>query len=188
MKLFIIIILGISSLQINSTNGEKINYNPRLLQKELSDLLCEEDYRMEELLLPDSITGNSKVNGKFFKIVCGKGENYHAYIGRVNSRRAGDYSIQENNESEEEFEYFDYFILFDSQVRVKLVRVQNYEATYGHEITVKGWLKQFIGFDGTKPLRVGKEIDSIAGATISATRITDDIQLKTSFLKSLEKF
>jgi hypothetical protein len=63
--------------------------------------------------------------------------------------------------------------------------VYNYEATHGHEITVKSWLNPFIGFDGTKTLRVGKEIDSIAGATISASGITDDIQVKTLILKSL---
>ncbi len=188
MKIFTIIVLGISSLYINSNNGEEINYNPRLLQKELSALLCDENYQLQELQLPDSIAGNSKVSGKFFTIMCIREEKYHAYVGRVNNSRSGDYSNQINNASEGEYEYFDYFILFDSQVRVKVVRVYNYEATYGHEITVKSWLNQFIGFDGTKTLRLGKEIDSISGATISATNITDDIQLKTSFLKSLEKF
>ena len=50
---------------------------------------------------------------------------------------------------------------------------------------VKGWLNQFIGYDGTKTLRVGKEIDSISGATISAYGITTDIQQKTFYLQSL---
>ena len=188
MKIFTIIVLGITSLIINGYNGEEINFNPRLLQKELNILLCDEDYRMQEIQLPDSITVDSKVSGKFFTIMCIREEKYHAYVGRVNNRRSGDYSNQINNASEGEYEYFDYFILFDSQVRVRVVRVYNYEATYGHEITVKSWLNQFIGFDGTKTLRLGKEIDSISGATISAKSITDDIQVKTSFLKSLEKF
>ena len=187
MKIATIIVVGLYSLFISSYKGEEINFNPRQLQKELSTLLCGESFQMHELLLPDSILRATKVNGKFFTIMCRMGEKYHAYVGRVNSSRAGNYSNKMNNDPEEESEYFDYFILFDSQVRVKVVRVYNYEATHGHEITVKSWLKQFIGFDGTKTLRLGKEIDSIAGATISANGITDDIQVKTSFLKSFGK-
>jgi hypothetical protein len=188
MKLLTIILLGISSLFINSDIGEEIDFNPRLLQKELSNLLCGEDFKMHELKLPDSIVGNNKVNGKFFTITCTEGNKLLAYIGRVQSCRVGVCSIQRIDDPEDEYEYFDYFILFDSQKRVKIVRVYNYEATHGQEIMVKGWLNQFVGYDGSKTLRVGKEIDSISGATISALGLTADVQLKTSFLKPLKFF
>ena len=180
--------LGISSLFINSDNGEEIDFNPRLLQKELSALLCGEDFKTQELHLPDSIIGNNQVNGKFFTIMCTEGSKLLAYVGRVHSCRAGGCSIQMINDPEGEYEYFDYFILFDSQKRVKVVRVYNYEATHGQEIMVKGWLNQFVGYDGAKALRVGKEIDSISGATISACGLTADVQLKASFLKPLNFF
>lgn len=184
MRIFTIIVLGVSSLFINSYNGEGINFNPRLLQKEMNTLMCGDEIRMQELLLSDSITSNIKVSGKFFTLLCDKGEKYHAYVGRVNSSRAVDYTHQKNNDPEGEYEYFDYFIIFDSLVQIKVVRVYNYDSTHGQEITAKSWLNQFIGFDGTKTLRVGKEIDSISGATISASGITDDIQVKTSILRS----
>lgn len=188
MKLLAIIAPVIFSLFINSNDGEEINFNPRLLHKELSALLSGEDFRMHELQLPDSIVGNNRVNGKFFTIMCRQSEKYLAYIGRVNSCRTGGCSNRAGNNPEGEYEYFDYFILFDSQKRITVVRVYNYEASHGQEIMVKGWLNQFIGFNGTKTLRVGKEIDSISGATISAHGITADIQQKASFLQSLEKF
>jgi Na+-translocating ferredoxin:NAD+ oxidoreductase RnfG subunit len=88
---------------------------------------------------------------------------------------------------ETDFEYFDYFILFDLQARVISVRVYNYAATHGQEITAKGWLNQFTGFDGKRNLRVGKEIDSISGATISVNGMVADVQEKTAMLKSIMK-
>jgi len=84
-----------------------------------------------------------------------------------------------------EFEYFDYFILFDSLNRIITTRVYNYEATHGAEITAKGWLNQFNGFDGTKNLRIGKEVDSISGATISVFGLVADIQEKTALLNRI---
>jgi hypothetical protein len=186
MKLLVILALGISTFFTKGNIGEEIDYNPRLLQKELSTLTSGLDYQTLELQFPESTLRGYQVDGKFFTILCPDGSKFLAYVGRVNSCRAGGCSDQTVNDYEGDFEYFDYFILFDSLKRVKVVRVYNYEATYGHGIIVKGWLKQFIGYDGTKTLRVGKEIDSISGATISACGITDDIQLKTKFLKSLE--
>ncbi|HCY41547.1 MAG TPA: FMN-binding protein, partial [Prolixibacteraceae bacterium] len=47
------------------------------------------------------------------------------------------------------------------------------------------WLKQFQGYDGTRPLTVGKSIDAISGATVSVFSITDDIQEKTRLLKKI---
>ncbi len=58
-------------------------------------------------------------------------------------------------------------------------------ATHGQEITARGWLKQFIGYNGSESLKVDKNIDTISGATISVYAITSDIKLITCLLKSL---
>ena len=63
-----------------------------------------------------------------------------------------------------------------------LVRVFNYAATHGQEVSVKRWLDQFAGHDGAKPLRAGKEIDGISGATISVNAIVADVNEKIIFL------
>ena len=47
--------------------------------------------------------------------MCKEGIKFLAYVGRVYSCRAGGCSIQMLNDPEGEYEYFDYFILFDSQ-------------------------------------------------------------------------
>ena len=169
---------------MKSNIKEEIDYNPQLLHKELSRLLCSEDFKLNELHFTDSIAKKNQINGKFFSIECYEGKKITAYLGRVHSCRAGGCSNQMNTDFEAEYEYFDYFILFDSQKIVITVRVYNYEATHGQEITVKGWLNQFIGFDESKSLHVGKEIDSISGATISVDGLVADIQAKTHLLKT----
>ena len=186
MKLLTIVIFWITTALLNSNSSAEVNYNPRLLQKELSTLLSGQEFRMDELRVADSVLGNYKVNGKFFTILSREGNRLLAYVGRVHSCRAGGCSDQASDDNVGEFEFFDYFIIFDSQAKIKVVRIFNYEASHGQEIMARGWLKQFIGYDGTKPLRVGKEIDSISGATISACGITADIQLVTSYFRSVE--
>ena len=103
----------------------------------------------------------------------------------MNSCRAGGCSNSIELPKEEESEYFDYFIRFDKNKTVKLVKVFNYQATHGQEVTSKGWLKQFIGHDGTGSLQVGKNVDAISGATISVYAITVDVEMKTTLLKKI---
>jgi Na+-translocating ferredoxin:NAD+ oxidoreductase RnfG subunit len=82
-------------------------------------------------------------------------------------------------------EYFDYFMIFDTIPKIKSVKVFNYAATHGQEVTAKGWLKQFIGYSGDSKLTVGKNVDAISGATVSVAGIVTDIEIKTSLLQSL---
>jgi Na+-translocating ferredoxin:NAD+ oxidoreductase RnfG subunit len=83
----------------------------------------------------------------------------------------------------EDYEYFDYFVLFNEVGHVELVRVFNYQATHGQEITIKGWLKQFVGYTGDADLIVGNNVDHIAGATISTNAISVDVEYRTRLLK-----
>jgi len=72
------------------------------------------------------------------------------------------------------YEFFDYTVLLDTSLSILKVAVVDYPGDYGYEITSKGWLKQFNGYQG-KPLKYGKDIDAISGATISANSLTLDI-------------
>lgn len=110
----------------------------------------------------------------------------YAYLGRVNSCRAGGCSIDRNaSDDDQTAEYFDYLALFDPNGAIKQVKVVNYQASHGQEIANKGWLKQFIGFDGANELVVGRHIDAVSGATISVYAITHDVNQAASTLKSL---
>ncbi|NJO92948.1 MAG: FMN-binding protein [Chloroflexia bacterium] len=143
--------------------------------------------KKEEIPIPNTFENDIKIEGKFFTIIDKNNvsQNRYVYIGRVNSCRAGGCSIPNESASNTESEYFDYYILFNDKIEVVLVKVFNYQATHGQEVTVKGWLKQFIGYKGNKNLQVGKDIDAIAGATVSVYAITADIEHKTNLLKQI---
>jgi hypothetical protein len=177
-----IIILLLLSGYSGIMNEPGIDYSPRLLHKELTTIFRSGDYSTTEFAGEDVSKGNSLTSGKFFSIRNAEGEHIIAYIGRVNSCRAGGCSNLSLASTNGESEYFDYFILFDSEKRVMLVRVFNYAATHGQEVSVKRWLDQFAGHDGAEPLRVGKEIDAISGATISVYALVADVQEKTLLL------
>jgi hypothetical protein len=180
MKTLTILIFCLISI-ISEKAGDDINFKPRLLLKELGNLSGDQDFQILEIHFNDP---GYDIKGKFFEVSCKDKSNLTVYIGRVNSCRSGGCSNQISQE-ETNSEFFDYFIVFDSEKKIKTIRVYNYEATHGQEITVKGWLNQFLGYDGTASLRVGKEIDAIAGATISVFGLIADVQEKTSMLKSL---
>jgi hypothetical protein len=182
MKLLFIFFLGISSLIAGRQSGEEIDFRPGLLLKELKELHSPKQFYFQEIDLPDSILKTQEVNGKFFRVIGNEKLIYTVYIGRVNSCRTGGCSFPLADDEGSEYEFFDYFILFDPNNSIVSVRVFNYEATHGQEITIKGWLKQFSGYDCTKNLRVGKEIDAISGATISVYGIVEDIRRKTTLL------
>lgn len=181
-----VILLSLLKVITGSMNEPGIDYNPRMLHKEISTILGDKEYRMTELVAGDDSRSLSDtglpINGKFFNILGDGGENITAYIGRVNSCRAGGCSNPLLSGEDIESEYFDYFILFDSEKQVKLVRVFNYAATHGQEVAVRRWLDQFVGHNGSKPLRVGKEIDAISGATISVYAIVNDVNEKSKLL------
>ena len=99
----------------------------------------------------------------------------YVYVTRVNSCRMGGCSIMPG-EGAIEFEYFDYYFITNSSGEVLTVKIFNYQATHGHQVMSKGWLKQFIGFNGSQNLIYGKNIQAISGATVSAKSIIDDIK------------
>lgn len=173
------------ALMVNP-NQSPINYQPKSLDR-VMEKLWGENLNKTEIILSDSIIETLRIKGKFFSIADEKNNksNKYVYVGRINSCRAGGCSISINSTEEGEFEYFDYFILFDHAAKVELVKVYNYQATHGQEVTAKGWLKQFSGYSGEKKLNVGKNIDAIAGATISVYAITADVKHKTAILKKL---
>lgn len=163
-----------------------VNYQPKALLKTLQKAGIADMSTIKEVILPDSAYLQQSFQGKFFQINANNVSQYkYIYIGRVNSCRSGGCSIIHNVANNDNSEYFDYYILFDTNKTVQAVKVFNYQATHGQEITAQGWLKQFIGHCGLELLQVNKNIDSISGATISVFAITFDIEMKTEALNKL---
>lgn len=109
--------------------------------------------------------------------------------------RAGDqvYLIQESDavlgfilstSAKGRYDSFDYVIIYATDLSVKSVMVTTYRSSHGAGICSKGWLKQFRGYQGEE-LRLGKEIDSISGATISATSMVEDMERSHQLMQDL---
>lgn len=182
MKQSVLTILLLTLCCLSHANGD-VNYKHKAIQKTLVKSCKLVNPQLSEIALPEELTVATK--GKFFNVESDTdSEIKHVYIGRVNSCRAGGCSIT-NDAMRGASEYFDYMVFFNDACNVVLVKVFNYQATHGHEVTAKGWLKQFIGYSAEKDLEVGKNIDSISGATISVNGITKDVKEKTSLLKEV---
>ena len=67
---------------------------------------------------------------------------------------------------------FDYLVIFDSDLKIINSKVLIYREEYGGEIGSKRWLKQFLGKTGSDRVDTKKNIDAIAGATISVRSMT----------------
>lgn len=185
LKSGILIIVGLLSFYFTFAQND-INYKHRTLIKVLQKAGITDLSVVEEISLPDSVITGNQIKGKYFLIKENNLSRYqYIYVGRVNSCRTGGCSVSNEIPKEGNSEYFDYYILFDQNKTVQTVKVFNYQATHGYEITSKGWLKQFIGHDGSEPLQVDKNIDAISGATISVYAITIDIETKTEILKQI---
>lgn len=107
----------------------------------------------------------------------------YLYTGRVETCRPGGCRRSDGEEPVTGAEYFDYYLIADTSRKIREVRIFDYHATYGYEITARSWLKQFRGFDGSHPLTAGKEIDGISGATVSVDAMTEEINLRIQDLK-----
>lgn len=180
-----ILILSLLSIAAVIPPGQpEVDYQHKRLYKELEREWGMVNPTLIELDIPGSLMEEASGPGKYFKVSDNNnhGQYHYIYIGRVNSCRAGGCSISLDVETYGDSEYFDYFIMFDSLITVQQVRVFNYQATHGQEVSAKGWLRQFNGYDASTVLKVGKDIDAISGATISVYGITRDVQEKTRLL------
>ena len=171
--------------------AQQINYQPKSLKKDIQKIWDKDEITLMEIKIPDSLYNDILLDkGKIFSAIDNESKIGFAYVGRIYSCRSGgcgmDDAPVELISIDEDFEYFDYFILFDKTLSVKKIRVYNYQATHGHEVSGKGWLKQFIGYQGEEKLEYGKNIDSISGATISANAITYNVQESCRYLDLLK--
>jgi len=83
------------------------------------------------------------------------------------------------------YDYFDYSIIYAMDLSVMGVLVTTYRSSHGAGICSKGWLKQFRGYQGEE-LFLGKDVDSISGATISATSMVEDMKRCTLLMEELQ--
>lgn len=183
-KLFLLAIIFWFSTGFFPTKG--FNFDDKTLRKELHKLSGIENPDWKEIAVPESLQAANPFQGKFLALMNqNTALKKYVYVGRVNSCRQGGCSNPDETLNIQTPEYFDYLIVFDSELAIQQVKVYNYQATHGQEVTNKGWLKQFLGYDGKRSLTVGKSIDAISGATVSVYGIVNDIQDKTRLINQI---
>lgn len=179
------VIIFIFNIHICLYAQVNVDFFPKMLQKDLNDLGITNIMTKEVEIPVKHKTALS--NGKFYSI-SSPSETVNSgfyYIGRVKTCRAGGCSINKDLDPNGDSEFFDYYILFNTNCSIRSVRIYNYQATHGHEVTSKSWLTQFKGYKGEKELTVNKNVDAISGATISVYAITADVEHKTSLLRQI---
>ena len=167
MKKICIVIAGLLFTSLVYAQ-EKIDYDPRSLHREIEKRI---DTDFSEPVLKEM--SSETTNGKFFLLEYNNNSISvkYVYTGRVTTIN--------------EFEYFDYFILFDTSCTVRKVTVFNYQSSRGYEITARDWLKQFIGFNASDTMKAGQEVNTISGATISVNSIISNIKNKAEQLNRI---
>jgi len=73
-------------------------------------------------------------------------------------------------------EFITYALGIDAQGAVKDVEILEYRETYGYQVREVKWRAQFVGKKAAQPLRLGKEIVNISGATLSSSHLTAGVR------------
>ena len=106
------------------------------------------------------------------------------------------FDIQVNDESigfifiekaRSRYDEFTFMVFLDYSLNVQLVRVLDYNEIHGVEISNKGWLSQFIGFNPDSRIQYLENVDAISGATISSKSITVAIRELLQKAKKLKE-
>jgi Na+-translocating ferredoxin:NAD+ oxidoreductase RnfG subunit len=69
-----------------------------------------------------------------------------------------------------------FIVIMNVDGSIKNSSIIKYREAYGSEISNKCWLQQFIGKNNDSKYEIGKEIDGITGATISAHSVSKGIR------------
>ncbi|NOR34092.1 MAG: hypothetical protein GQ579_05375 [Bacteroidales bacterium] len=84
------------------------------------------------------------------------------------------------------YDYFDYLLAYAPDFSVLGLTIVVYRSSHGAAICQKKWLSQFESYAGEE-LTLGKEIDAVAGATISATSMVRDTKRCYQLMISLKE-
>ena len=132
-----------------------------------------------------SIFESGYKKGVFYKVSNNQQLIGYLYIGKCNTCRSGGCkNIKQLNFAEGDYEYFKYFMLLDNDFKILQVKIFDYQATHGHEIMNKFWLSKFKGYNVSKTIVYGKNIDAISGATVSAESLIFDIEYIISLVST----
>ncbi len=76
-----------------------------------------------------------------------------------------------------------FLLATDPELRIRSVEILAYRESHGGEIRRADWRAQFAGKQPGDPLRVGRDVRNIAGATISCRSLTNGVRVRLELLK-----
>lgn len=135
--------------------------------KKLMELIKDtykEDYSITSLVVNDELQrqlAKGMPNGSLYIIKKGGSKVGYVYISQAEGRT----------------ETFDYAVVFDRNLTTEQVKMLDYRPPYGGAVASRFWLKQFANKGIEERFEFRKNVDSLSGATISATSIVDDMNL-----------
>jgi Na+-translocating ferredoxin:NAD+ oxidoreductase RnfG subunit len=163
-------LLKLFSVQIGI--GQIYEKHERKINKVLTKQFENPDFSIENVHLSDSLNQNPEL--EVFKI---KGKDSilgYFYVNNATACRVGGCPVYSRGTHSGNYELFSFFVLYDSNLKLQLVKILEYGPEYGYEITSKRWLRQF---EDNKDCNIsyGKDVDAISGATISVRSLIDNV-------------
>jgi Na+-translocating ferredoxin:NAD+ oxidoreductase RnfG subunit len=79
-----------------------------------------------------------------------------------------------------------FLVLFDLAGKIKSTEVIKYREQYGGAVQNEKWTNQFKGKDSESGYKVGKDVDSISGATISVNSVSKGIKKAALLFKEIK--
>jgi len=73
-------------------------------------------------------------------------------------------------------EFITYAVGIDAARAVRGIEILDYRETKGGEVRAASWRAQFSGKSAADPLRLGKDVENISGATLSCRNLTDGVR------------
>jgi len=161
----IILIAVLILITSSFTVSKKID---AIINKEIKTVFNIESYSKTNFVVSNEInkTLPLKITGdNFFKILSDENLIGYYYVGQAYGKA----------------DYFDFIVIFDTDLIVEKVSVLVYREDHGAEVGSKRWLKQFTGATTSKTLIYQEDIVGISGATISVKSMTNEVNklLKT---------
>lgn len=109
-------------------------------------------------------------------------ETYTVYVGLSGTHVDG-YAILDDEKGEHL--PITFAVLFDPRGVVRRLEVMVYREAYGHEIQAASFRQQFIGKTHRDPIRAGKDIVALSGATISSRSMARGVKRAALLLDKL---
>ena len=73
-------------------------------------------------------------------------------------------------------EIINYAVALDAAGAVRQLEILDYHESYGGEVHLPAWRRQFVGKKHGAPVEIDKDIKNISGATLSCTHVTEGVR------------